>query len=395
MNRAWIFQANPTRFDIGGFLASGVSEIEWLVSGYRSEITPGDDVYLWRSAGDGKEPAGIYAAAETVSSVRVIPDDGPASLWKDPAEALVPKHRVRIALTRVAKKREFIKRDWWKDDPILRDHLIMRMAAQTTFPLEGEERRRFERIWSRTGADWTYADAVAGLHAYVLTQGKEVSKLPGSPVADVSLVIGRPVTGTYNKVMNFRAIDPRDARAGLAGASVQDRAVWAQFYDPATGLREEEVHAEFRRLWTPDVVAADSEEVRRACEAEADRLSAQLTLEELLALWQKRKAGRPGKPRVNVGQSRVFDRNPLVVAIARERADWRCEVPGCAVPLFLDNDGVRFVEVHHIQTLASGGDDTPENVACLCPLHHREAHFGKAAADLAEALRSVRANGAR
>ena len=46
------------------------------------------------------------------------------------------------------------------------------------------------------------AESIAGLWAYAKTYGKEVSRLPGSPVADGALRIGRAVTGVYNKVMN-------------------------------------------------------------------------------------------------------------------------------------------------------------------------------------------------
>jgi hypothetical protein len=61
---------------------------------------------------------------------------------------------------------------------------------------------------------------VAGLWAYTQTYGQQVSRLPGSPVAEVALVVGRAISGVYNKVMNFRAIDPRDERAGMSGASL-------------------------------------------------------------------------------------------------------------------------------------------------------------------------------
>jgi len=58
------------------------------------------------------------------------------------------------------------------------------------------------------------------------------------------------VTGVYNKVMNFRALDPRDARKGLAAAGETDRAVWATFYDPQTKqIRTADVEAEFNRQW--------------------------------------------------------------------------------------------------------------------------------------------------
>ena len=70
-------------------------------------------------------------------------------------------------------------------------------------------------------------------------------------------------------------------------------------------------------------------------------------------------------------------RDPVVVAYARLRADNACEIKDCMIPLFETSTGLPFVEVHHIRPLGEGGPDVVENVACLCPSHHREAHHGK------------------
>ncbi len=79
-----------------------------------------------------------------------------------------------------------------------------------------------------------------------------------------------------------------------------------------------------------------------------------------------------------------------MIAIAKLRAGFKCEVPQCKHPTFLDRDGFHFSEVHHIEPLAEGGDDTIENAACVCPSHHREAHHGKEAKQLREMLFAVR-----
>jgi 5-methylcytosine-specific restriction endonuclease McrA len=86
----------------------------------------------------------------------------------------------------------------------------------------------------------------------------------------------------------------------------------------------------------------------------------------------------------------VFERSALVVAIARLRANYRCELPGCEHPVFVCADGSIYSEVHHIVPLAQGGEDVLSNVACVCPAHHREAHVGKRARDVEEALKAVR-----
>jgi hypothetical protein len=87
----------------------------------------------------------------------------------------------------------------------------------------------------------------------------------------------------------------------------------------------------------------------------------------------------------------VFERSPLVIAIARTRAKHRCEVPACEHSLFACVDGRTYLEVHHIVALGQGGEDTPANVACVCPAHHREAHVGSKAREIAAALTALRA----
>jgi hypothetical protein len=87
--------------------------------------------------------------------------------------------------------------------------------------------------------------------------GQEVSRIPASPVAEVATKIGRAVSGVYNKVMNFRSIDPRDARAGMSGSGEVDRAVWNEFFDNDAGaLRLADLESEFNRLWNSSAIAA-------------------------------------------------------------------------------------------------------------------------------------------
>jgi predicted HNH restriction endonuclease len=111
----------------------------------------------------------------------------------------------------------------------------------------------------------------------------------------------------------------------------------------------------------------------------------------LLARYSTQHARALHRPGTRVLNSRTYERNPLVIAIARVRAAHRCEVPGCTHPTFQTVDGVAYTEVHHIEPLADGGEDTIENVACICPTHHREVHLGVRAVDLHAQLRAVRA----
>ena len=114
-----------------------------------------------------------------------------------------------------------------------------------------------------------------------------------------------------------------------------------------------------------------------------------LTLDDLVARYRATEVREREKPAISVANVRVFDRNPLVVFIAKRRARNRCEVPGCMHELFPTANGLPYCEVHHIEALSDGGMDVPENVACLCASHHREIHWRNRAL-LKDALKKVR-----
>jgi hypothetical protein len=69
-----------------------------------------------------------------------------------------------------------------------------------------------------------------------------------------------------------------------------------------------------------------------------------------------------------------FARDSRVREGALRRANGTCEYCGAAG--FKIQDGRRYLECHHIQSLGNEGPDTPENVIALCANDHRRAHFG-------------------
>jgi len=82
----------------------------------------------------------------------------------------------------------------------------------------------------------------------------------------------------------------------------------------------------------------------------------------------------------------AFVRNAAVRYRALERAKGVCEY--CDKPGFPMADGNIFLETHHVVPLGEGGPDTEDNVAAVCPNHHREAHHGARAAEIRQALLS-------
>lgn len=384
---AWIFQANSDHFDVDGYLATRPISLSWLARQGVTDMKVGDQVFIWRAIGSGPAKLSGILAEGFIEELPSVREDDVESVpyWRSGTPG--PERRVKVRLTRIELEQRF-ERQWLDDDPILKGSSILTLRAGTNFRLAEAERIRLNALWRRAKAPWTYAETVAGLWAFWRTLGGNISRQPGTPVVLAALRTGRVVKGMYNKVLNFRALDPNDERAGLSATSLMDRKVWSQFYDPsAAQLRGAHIEAEYERLWP-------SEELPLPEQPSVDRAAAALTglsLAELLARFAAKANGRNDKPRTYQTTSYAFERNPDVVAIARLRAQGRCEALGCAHPLFLDADGLPFLEVHHIDPLSEGGEDRPDNVAALCPSHHREAHHGAAASELRKQLGTLRA----
>jgi hypothetical protein len=352
-------------------------------------MRPGDRVFIWKTGND----AGLIAEAEITAVPEPRAEEHEAlPYWRTNLEKrndVVP--RTRLRLLRVATSREIIRREWCREDPVLRDLPNLKMAAGTNYLIEPHHADSLAALWRRTGRDWTRNESVAGLWAYARTYSKQVSQLPGSPVSDVAMVLGRAVGGVYNKVMNFRSIDPRETRAGMSGVGEVDRRVWGEFFDGAAGiLCLDELEREFSRLWRDpvgiDAPPSDLGDQDAVLEAQASKLIDR-GLEQLMEKYRQEPETRTGRPNAQNTATRTYERSPLVVAIAKLRAGHRCEVPDCKHLAFPCADGTPYIEVHHIEPLSEGGEDALENVACLCAAHHREIHVGRQAADLTSALR--------
>lgn len=391
--RTWLFQAQPRSFDIDGFLATQPTEFVWLARQHAGDILLGDHVFIWRAiGGDDRTKSGVVAEARVIAGAAPRPED-PASVpfWRDTADATGIQMRVGLRLLRVADRGQILQRDWLSGDPVLRELAVFQMAQGTNYPVLAEQAVRLTALWSRIGRDWSYAESVAGLWAYIRTYGGEVSRLPGSPVADIALAIGRVVPGVYNKVMNFRAIDPRDTRAGMSGAGAMDRKVWALFYDAASSMvHSAALEAEYQALWS--MIAADQPPDAEDVPAQDfEREVTKLTTLSLIDLGARLDmTATDTVTTVSIMRTQRFKRDPVVAAYARLRSAFRCEVPDCAHPVFEGRDGRPYSEVHHIEPLAEGGADTPANVASLCPAHHREAHHGRQAGEIRAALTRLR-----
>ena len=69
----------------------------------------------------------------------------------------------------------------------------------------------------------------------------------------------------------------------------------------------------------------------------------------------------------------MFNRDPVIAAAVKERANGQCDLCGQPAP-FNNANGFPYLEEHHLVRLADGGDDSIDNAVALCPNCHRKMH---------------------
>lgn len=90
----WVFQANPTIYDISGALKAGILKT-WSVKQFKKDINIGDKVILWVSGKD----AGVYALATVSSPVQNIKEDPQEySYYINPSQKQENADRVSLQL---------------------------------------------------------------------------------------------------------------------------------------------------------------------------------------------------------------------------------------------------------------------------------------------------------
>jgi len=92
---------------------------------------------------------------------------------------------------------------------------------------------------------------------------------------------------------------------------------------------------------------------------------------------RKKRLQRASKiPKQLVAITKVYSRNPDVIAEVVVRANGLCELCRKPAPFIKKSNGKPYLEAHHKVQLANGGEDSVENAIAICPNCHRKQHFG-------------------
>ena len=151
-SRYWLFQANPSMYDLVGALRARVLNA-WQVNQHKKEIHPGDRVIIWQSGA----ASGCYGLATVMTEVAQITEIAEEqSFWKG-NDAGEPFEGVEIRVDRAFPDEPILKANVLSS-PALKDVPIGRQG--TNFELTREQFAAFEALASAGGSQkkyWMYA----------------------------------------------------------------------------------------------------------------------------------------------------------------------------------------------------------------------------------------------
>lgn len=132
--KVWIFQANPTKFNVVGALTDKAID-SWRIEDYKNEIKKGDVAIIWAS---GKY-AGIYAIAEITSDphfISITPES--EKYWLDQNLKKDSDYRADLKITKNLVNFP-IPRKCLLCIPELKQLSILNFAQKTNFPVTKSE----------------------------------------------------------------------------------------------------------------------------------------------------------------------------------------------------------------------------------------------------------------
>jgi len=138
----WLFQGNPKYYRIQEAIAA-FETMPWLVTRYAKEMQVGDGVLVWIAGPD----AGIYAIAEIIEPPQLLENIPDAEYWTIPVSAKKDKPRVQLRFLRKLLGQPLRKHEL-KQDPILKDLLVIKAPNSTNFKVTPEQ---WERVYQLKG----------------------------------------------------------------------------------------------------------------------------------------------------------------------------------------------------------------------------------------------------
>ncbi|MED4210801.1 EVE domain-containing protein [Priestia megaterium] len=143
----WIFQGNPTRFNVDGYILENKT-IWWSIrqDHLAEHIQLGDEVFIWRSDGDNKGSGGIISRTEVITLPQdYTNDDKSAAYWY---EDVSDKSYLAIKLRVLEVDVEVgINRIELTEHPKLKDLMILRLRQNTNYLVDEKHKTYLKHLW--------------------------------------------------------------------------------------------------------------------------------------------------------------------------------------------------------------------------------------------------------
>ncbi len=135
----WLFQGNPKYYRVLDAIRD-CEQMPWLTTRYANVMALGDRVLVWLA---GPE-AGIYALAEIVELPQLRPDPPDRAYWLDKSR-IGSKPQALLRFTQKLLEQP-LRRPSLKQDPVLKDLLVLRAPNSTNFKVTPEQWQRVEQL---------------------------------------------------------------------------------------------------------------------------------------------------------------------------------------------------------------------------------------------------------
>ncbi|WP_416434875.1 EVE domain-containing protein [Priestia megaterium] len=143
----WIFQGNPTRFNVDGYILENKT-IWWSIrqDHLAEHIQLGDEVFIWRSDGDNKGSGGIISRTEVITLPQdYTNDDESAAYWyEDVSDKSYLAIKLRVLEVNVEVG---INRIELTEHPKLKDLMILRLRQNTNYLVNEKHKTYLKHLW--------------------------------------------------------------------------------------------------------------------------------------------------------------------------------------------------------------------------------------------------------
>jgi hypothetical protein len=181
----WIFQGNPKKYDVDGYLQK-YDYVYWGLKQHEDKILKGDTVFFWRAQGGTKNPYGLIAKG-IIKEPKVLrnqikyPKNLGNEFWEEEFTVYEVVSGVQIVETRHTPGDGMMTSDLIKSDNLLTNLQIVKVKTGTNFLISEKEGKHIDKLWnqqSKGNPDWTEEEITSIVSDYFSMLSKELDEAP-------------------------------------------------------------------------------------------------------------------------------------------------------------------------------------------------------------------------